>query len=307
MNRARHGLPPPTTATSEVSTFRPPTRAAGYHGAVSQPADSYYCPDCQAYRTPGQVRTIQVQHVAMLACGECGRGVTVEKQRVVEPFAPRLVGALAYPFRIDVGTATVATAIMSALTSYNALTAIVGFAAQCMLGVLVLRSAAAGRDKLPYAWDDVDGGLWELLRPAFTYLFVVVICFGPAVASLVALGEAGAPIAIGIGLLGVVYFPAAVLATSLVDPPSALAALKVPTALSLMRRTGSAYALVCGACVGLFVGAVALIAAAARVADDIPVPFLPRFVIALAEVLPIVVGARMLGLLVDQKREELGA
>lgn len=279
-------------------------------GAYSGPmgeAESYYCPDCQAYRSPAEVRTLQVQHVSMLACSECGRGVTIEKQRVVEPFAPRLLGALVYPFRVDVGTAAVATAIMSAFTSYNALASIVGFAAQCMLGVLVLRSAAAGKDKLPYAWDDVDGGLWELLRPAFTYLMVVVICFGPAVGALVGLGDAGAPLAVGLGLLGVVYFPAAVLATSLVDPPSALSALKIPTVLSLVRRTGSAYALVCGASVGLFVVAVALVGVAARVADDIPVPFLPRLVIALAEVLPIVIGARMLGLLVDQKREELGA
>ena len=33
-------------------------------------AESYYCPDCQAYRSPAEVRTLQVQHVSMLACSE---------------------------------------------------------------------------------------------------------------------------------------------------------------------------------------------------------------------------------------------
>ncbi|MBL8611104.1 MAG: hypothetical protein JNL38_27425, partial [Myxococcales bacterium] len=239
-------------------------------------AHTYYCHDCRVYVPPEAVRAIVVQRVEMLACPTCGRGVAKELSRTVEPFGPRILGALAYPFRLDVLAAAIAVALFAAAFSYLRPLAFFGFAAECALGVLVLRTAAVGRDKLPFGNDDLDEGAFGFVRPAFAYTLVAVICFGPAVGAAALLGEDGALVAAGLAVVGIVYFPAAVLSAALVHPPSAVAALNVPNAIRLIARTGSAYWLATVACVVLYVAETAAVAGVRSALESVPVPFLPR-------------------------------
>lgn len=270
-------------------------------------AHTYYCHDCRVYVPPEAVKAIVVQRVEMLACPTCGRGVARESSRTVEAFAPRVFGALAYPFRLDVLAAAIAVALFAAAFSYLRFLGWLGFAAECTLGVLVLRTAAAGRDKLPLGSEDLDDGLWGFLRPAFAYLVVSLLCFGPAVLAASFLGDAGALVAAGLAVVGIIYFPAAILSAALAEPPSPVAALNVPGAVRLIARSGSAYWISVVACVALFVASGAASAGVAAAAESIPVPFLPRVLVAVVQIMPMLVGARVLGLLVDQKREELNA
>jgi hypothetical protein len=220
--------------------------------------------------------------------------------RVARPLASLYAGAFTYPLR---PVTLLWTAAVILVTSFVQYVPVVGglLAGGITVGYLfaVLRASANGADQVTLEAGDV-GFVAGWAAPLVRLTLACAVAFGPALIALAALGlPDGAVVIYGLGALGLLYLPAAIIAAAMAEgflagasplPPVALIArIPGPYALTLVFLSLAAIA-----------GGVAL-----KLGDVVDVPFVGELVRRVLGLYSALVMARVLGLLVCEQREAL--
>lgn len=213
-----------------------------------------------------------------------------------------LSAAFAYPFR---GSTLLWVAAMIVGTTVLSFAPFVGglLAVSAELGFLftVLKSTAVGSEELQVDTSELaDVSTW--LRPLAKYFFAALISFAPAAlaAYVTSTSEGGvSPVALGLGGLGLFYFPAALVLAA--HESGCLGVLNPIAGVQLIARIPGAYVLT----VFFVVVALAIGAAMMRAAVMIDVPIVGSVARSVAGLYGPVVAMRMLGLLVAENAEVL--
>ena len=223
-----------------------------------------------------------------------------QTSRVARPLAALYVGAFAYPLR---PVTLLWTAAVIVVTSFVQYVPVVGppLAGGLTVGYLfaVLRASANGADTVTI--DAGDAGFvagWA--APLVRLTLACLVAFGPALIALAVLGlPDGALVVYGLGAVGLLYLPAAVIAAAMAEGFFAGASPAPP--IALIFRIPGPYALTL---VFLVLAAIAGVLAQ-QLGDAIAVPFVGAAVRRVLGFYSALVMARVLGLLVCEEREAL--
>jgi hypothetical protein len=233
-------------------------------------------------------------------CPQCQGPLKTEISRQAHSLAVLYLRAFAYPFRPVVLLWTVCVCVAAVFVGFVPLIGgLLAASIEIGYGLLVLRTTAHGSNDLTLDASDV-GPIHQWFAPLIRYLLAAAFAFGPAGAAYVGLGmEGGAPVVYGLLLVGFAYFPAAIVVTALSD--GILAGANPVPAIGLIARIPADYALT----LGFLVLAGVAGAVAERSASVVEVPILGGLVLRVLGLYSLVVAARILGLFVWEKREEL--
>jgi hypothetical protein len=173
----------------------------------------------------------------------------------------------------------------------------------------VIRSSAQG-DPEPASWPEFSDMSQDIVRPLIHLLALLAVCFGPAwllgfdalletmvsQSSQVPVGKVLA--AAGLGLLGIAYFPMALLAVAMAE--SCLGLNPIVIIPSILRVPGQ-YLVACCILLGAFLAL--LVGRVGR--EYIPIPVLPTLVSSVACFYLLLVQMRVLGLLYYTSQDRL--
>ena len=258
------------------------------------------CARCSRYFADAEVRYVQAGQGTLRVCPLCGGPLAVESSREVQSLPVLLAGAFVYPFRGKTVLWVLGVIVASVVVSFMP---VVGgiLSASVQLGFLmaVLRSSADGKDTLEVDASEL-GDVWSWFAPFFRYLGAVLVSFGAAIVAAVLLEPSEIAIVYALALAGALYFPAAVIVAAH-QHEGFLGALNPVTSFGLITRIPAAYAVT----LGFLAGAGALGGAVNYATDLIEVPILGGIVHRVFGFFAPVVMMRMLGVLVNEKREEL--
>lgn len=235
----------------------------------------------------------------MRVCPACGSAVFHEESRSAEPVTVPLLRALAWPFR-PVSMITLAVVIVgSGLASYAPFGMWIAGGIRFGYLAAVLRAGSLGQDDVEIDPTQIGSAMWEWSAPFVRFLFTALISFGPAVLAAWLLGPAGIVPAAILGVLGAIYFPAALIVAAHAE--GFFAWLRPDLPIRLIFQIPRPYAVACGLLLAL--AAVSGGAMAAAEAFDIPV--MGFLLSAVLGFVPLVAAARLLGVLVHENREDL--
>jgi hypothetical protein len=262
---------------------------------------SFRCDRCERYFAEGELKRLRVGSGFVNQCPVCGDPVRTETSRAARSMPLLLAGAFAYPFR---GTTLMWVAVLFVASVAMRFLPVLGglFAASAELGLLfaVLKSTADGHDELRIEASDLtDFGAW--LVPLGKYLAAVAVSFLPAMAVriLAGPGDGAVLVACGVALLGLLYFPAALVVAA--RSTGCLGAFNPVAGLALIALIPGPYA-VTVAFLAVAVAAGAGMVVAASSLDNLFVAAIARSV---AQLYAPLVAMRMLGLLLNEHAEEL--
>ncbi len=249
------------------------------------------------------------------ACLAVGRGPG--PQATVPPsgtdrqsFTGRLFGALAYPFCGDgaviFGSGVVFILLMGVMASFSGMIAMIlsfvvtGYFFGALQGIV--QSSAQGIDTMP-PWPGTEDWTEEIAGPFLRWVVTLATCFGPGAAvcfwgwkntdTLVL--WAG----VGLGLLGLVVYPMAVLAVSMADSIAGLHPFLVIRSIAASPGRYLAVVALITLLIGVQVGTSCW-------AEKLPVPFVGDAWHAFNGLYFAVVQARLLGVFYHANRERLG-
>lgn len=218
------------------------------------------------------------------------------------------LGALRYPLQQEGAPTLLALAVGAWLLGF---VPIVGglLAMGAVLGYLflVVRQTGAGRDALPQAADFT--GFGDLIAPAVRFLLAGLVALAPLAWASVragALGGSWALVALA-GLWAMAWMPAATAVAAHQD--GCLGALNPVPVVQVIARIPADYARTVAALVPLCLLTLAVEAAGQGIVRAVPVPVLStvlRLVASAAGLYGPLVMARVLGLLLRERAEELG-
>lgn len=243
--------------------------------------------------------------------------------RTEDGFRSLLWGSLSYPFRGDgvilLLVGTLFFAFLGLLTRYGTLFAWIpslmagGYFLATLQGIV--QSTGAG-DASPPTWPDITNWIGDLVTPCLKWFVSLAVAFGPAILCFLMASpiDGGLPdsgelasreqalwlgAALGLFLLGVVYFPMAILGVAMSDSLGALSPAFVMRSIAAVP--GSYAAVVTMMLVLLFLRSV--VDALMR---RLPVPLVDHFTGAFISLYFGFVQARILGVLYRIHRERLG-
>ena len=275
-------------------------------------ATPYWCDTCNRQLLETQVEEVRSGTGFLPVCPTCHRAVhpdggrdagaaPPDLGRVVASFPTTLLGAFAYPFRPwSLGL----TAALVLLTSFVAFVPIVGFLLVAILQITylfnIVRTTAAGEDDMTVALDSGNDML-DWLAPLVRYTLALVVAFTPAF--LVFGLTRSTPLAVGVGVLGALYLPAALITAA--HGSGCLGPINPIPAAQIIARIPGPYLLTVA-----FLGVAGALAFGLRIASDklvavVPIPFIPALLAGVVQLLAPVAMARLLGLLVREHGEEL--
>jgi hypothetical protein len=214
---------------------------AHHPGVVAE----WYCPRCTTPLCAQCVRKPDASRSAVVACSSCGLPVQhidiaplpEHKFEDHRPFIPRLIDAPLYPLR-GFGWALILGALLLVTivellggAAYSVFTASTNVAYSMPIGLFstviaplalyltaylfrIVHDTAIGEHTVP-DWPDITE-LWpDILRPNLLILGVLLISFAPALAALFM--HADSPVFYALVIVGVLYFPMALLAVAAHD------------------------------------------------------------------------------------------
>jgi hypothetical protein len=271
-----------------------------------------FCSECAPERG-------RAGNVALRFCPACGAvcqpaGTRSQVAPPVKTFFQHIPEAFQYPFRGDgwallLGAAVffaildAAARFISALGLYlffifAILTTLIalGYLVACIQKVVT--SSAQGEETLP-SWPDVSNGFDDILVPFLQFLGVLAFCFAPALLVSTLTDGSLQRLVIPLFLLGIFYFPMAILAVLTLDT---VGALHPKLILTSIFRIPLVYL---STCILLFI----LLAAGffiSEVVGGIPIPILPLFISHFIFLYFLVVQMRVLGIMYYSNRHRLG-
>lgn len=225
-------------------------------------------------------------------------------------FAGRLVGALAYPFCGDgaviFGSGVVSVLLMGVVTSFSGMFAMILslLVIAYLFGALqgIVQSSAQGVDTMP-PWPGTEAWTEEIAGPFLRWVATLAACFGPGAAvcfwgwktsDTLVLGAG-----VGLGLLGLVVYPMAVLTVSMADSITGLHPVLVIRSIAASPGRYLAMVALITLLIGVQVGA-------SYWAEKLPVPFVGDAWHAFNGLYFAVVQARLLGVFYHANRDRLG-
>lgn len=225
-------------------------------------------------------------------------------------FAGRLVGALSYPFCGDgaviFGSGVVFILLMGVMASFSGMIAmIVSFVVTgYFFGALqgIVQSSAQGIDTMP-PWPGTEDWTEEIAGPFLRWIATLATCFGLGAAvcfwgwkntDTLVLGAG-----VGLGLLGLVVYPMAVLTVSMADSITGLHPVLVIRSIAASPGRYLAMVALITLLIGVQVGT-------SHWAEKLPVPFVGDAWHAFSGLYFAVVQARLLGVFYHANRDRLG-
>lgn len=262
----------------------------------------YRCESCDHLFAEAQLRRLELPPPSarhLLLCPDCGRAVAAEVSHASRPFGRAMLSALRYPLQ-----PRGAPPLVGLLLTIWAFTWIPGLGFYLAMAVVfgylftIVRQTARGRDELP-GHEDV-GDLFGLLGPLAATAFATLVSFLPALVLRHWLGGSpesdGASVAMFFALvLGSLYLPGAIIVAA--HGRRWHAPLDPLPVVRLMLRLPGAYL----GCALALIAAYVVVTGVSRLLVGAP-----DFLVVPALVYPLLVAARVLGLLVGEHREELG-
>lgn len=259
---------------------------------------AYRCASCDRFLEPSEMRLVGRDRSEMRMCAACGGAVSVERSRVVRPIGILLAKALLYitrPTTLAISGAVFAASVVAGFVPFVGRFLSAGIHWGWVFAVL--RSAAAGADDPEIEPTDIDSSIRSWTLPGFRYTGATLIAFGPAILALVL--DAGGLVVGALGLVGALYLPSALIVAA--HNSGSFAAMNPVPAVKLIARIPGPYATACALLValGLVVGATSALARA------LAIPVVSWLAESAVFFFASVGGARMLGVLVHECREEL--
>jgi hypothetical protein len=261
--------------------------------------ESFHCNRCDRDVAPGDIKRLKAGSGEMLTCAACGGILTKEQSRVVRPIAAVLATAFSYPFRPMTLGVSLAVSVFAGAAGFLPFGGLIGAGIRFGWLFAILRTASLGGDDVEVDPSEISSSLFSWMGPALRVLLASLVAFLPAIVAAAALGESGAPVAIGLGLIGLLYLPAALIVAA--HDERWLAPLNPAPAVALITRIPGSYFVACAMLLGLF----AFSGGAVAGARTLEMPFVGTAIEWVLGFLPLVAAARMLGILVYEKREEL--
>jgi hypothetical protein len=271
-----------------------------------------FCSECAPERG-------RAGHVALRFCPACGavcqpagtRGQVAPPEKT---FFQHIPDAFQYPFRGDGWAlllgAAIFFAILDAAARFISALGLYLFSIFALLASLialgylvaciqkVVTSSAQGEETLP-SWPDVSNGFDDIVVPFLQFLGVLAFCFAPALLLSTLMDDSLQWLVIPLFLLGLSYFPMALLAVLTLDTVGALHPKLILTSIFRIPL------LYLSACILLFI----LLATGffvSQFAGSIPIPILPLFISHFIFLYFLVVQMRVLGIMYYSNRDRLG-
>ena len=315
---------PPVAAAPALPAGMSPCKNHPHHPAewLCQRCHQLFCVVCAIPRTISG----KSLHFCTACGGQCvpyGLGPML-KPKEHRTFFSMFPGAFAYPLggnglAIILAGAFVST-VVTILQRWASMVMFAGIVVSLIIKPLywgyffsymedVIRSSAQG-DPEPPSWPEFSDMSQDIARPLIQMLALLVVCFGPAwLFGLDALLETAlsqshevpmgsALAAAGLGLLGIGYFPMALLAVAMADSCTGLNPVVI---IPSILRVPAQYLVACCLLLGVFIALIA-----GRVGREfIPIPLLPTLVSSVVCFYLLLVQMRILGLLYHTSQDRL--
>lgn len=259
-----------------------------------------YCERCRREIDGSDVRRVISGLTETLECPRCDGVFMQHESRVVKPLLPELATAFYYPFRLVTLIASVVVVFLATGASFIPVVGgFIGAGIRFGWVFAILRASSDGNEDVEVDPTDISGSLVGWISPAIRFFLVCFVAFLPAGIGASALGDASSWIVFLLGALGLFYLPAGVIAAA--EANAWYAPLNPVPAVMVISRIPGAYFIACGMLLVLFT----ISGVAIGLALQIEVPYVGTSLAGLFGYLPLVAAARMLGILVYEKREEL--
>jgi hypothetical protein len=288
------------------------TEACALHSAA--PA-VYTCTKCQKNLCADCAKLERIGPKTFPFCLHCGGKCVPLGQPLVAVKAPRqsfgkmLPGAFSYPFKgngiILLLTGTLFFGFLDAITSRLGLTFILSLSVILVkvitYGYLfaymqkIVHSSAEG-EKDPPGWPEVTDISQDIYHPFWLFFGTVVASFAPGFLVYLFLNPLAGDFVI---LLGMLYFPMALLAVAMADSLAGLNPVVVASAILKVPGPYLVAALFCG---GLLFARTVL----PGIFKDLDIPVIPFFVLAFFSLFLITIEMRILGILYYTNKEKIG-
>lgn len=282
----------------------------------------YCCPKCKRFFCDLCVSTRHENHKPVHHCRSCGvkckpvRSASSPDSR--EPFARSVGKAFAYPligsgWMLIMG-GTFLMVLVDVALKFAGFAGFLGLLALLVLSLFgggyifsylksIVLTSAQGAKEMP-DWPDFNDWGSDVILPFFQGLGLLAFCYGPALALLIYAGVTENPImslgALGLGLLGLAYFPMAMLSVSMFDGLVGLTPVVVlPSIIRVPVHYLAATAI-------LLAVALAGITLAVLLEWLVPIPILPGVLGYAILFYAVVVEARILGVLYHTNEDALG-
>lgn len=244
-----------------------------------------------------------------LSCGgQCKKMSQAKKEAAIAAERPKsykaaVSGSLGYPFRGNGLTTLICGSIFCTVIDFLAgftliyliplMVILYGYLFAYMQKIVV--TSAAG-DSDPPDWPEVSDIHQDIVQPFLQLLFTLAVSFIPALVVWVMIGALAGQFML---LLGMIYFPMALLGVAMSDSYGALNPIFVLS--SVMRAPGD-YVMTC-----LSFGAVVFLRVFVHGAiDEIGIPFLPFLVYWIIFLVALMIQMRILGMFYFLNRNRLG-
>lgn len=261
---------------------------------------THRCAPCARIVREDEARILRARETEMLACPTCGGALVHERSRVVLPLHEQLLAVLRWPLAPSAAVSILGVAVVTTFLSFfGGYGAAFAHGIRCLYLFAVLRDAALGRPQTDLDPGRLGGDLYDwITRPALRMLTTFAVAFGPAVVAHLAVRTTG--LTALLALAGAAYLPAALIVTAHDDRFEA--ALNPVLPLRIIRAIPRAYAITCG-----FLAALASACLLAVLGGAALGGVTGAFATGVLGFVPLVLAARMLGVLVDAHDEELVA
>lgn len=217
----------------------------------------------------------------------------------MKPLAAELATAFLYPFRPMTLVVSLVVALFAGAAGFLPFGSLIGAGIRFAWLFAILRTASVGSEDVAVDPSEISSSIVGWVGPAFRVFLACLVAFLPAVMVALVLGESGMLGVAALGLAGGLYLPAALIVAAHDD--RWLAPLNPAPAVMLIARIPGSYFTACAMLFVLFALSGGVSAGAQRLDMGI-VSSLLQWVLGF---LPLVAAARMLGILVHEKREEL--
>jgi hypothetical protein len=271
-----------------------------YDDEVTVTADvlTYLCRSCGRPVEAHEAHVVRSRETEMRACPSCGSALVAERSRIVQPLHEQLLAVLRWPLTPATGATIFGVAGVTTFFSFLGEPGIAfAHAVRCLYLFAVLRAAARGKSDPEVDPGRFGGDAYEWLTgPSFRMFATLFVAFAPAVAVHLVLRSP--VVTTAIALAGAIYLPAALIVTAHDDRVGA--ALSPLVVYRLVRAIPRAYATTCAFLAALTAFGILGVVAAGAVGGAAG-----AVAAGIVGFVPCVLGARMLGVLVDAHDEEL--
>lgn len=261
--------------------------------------ESLYCRRCNREAGPADVKRLKAGSGELLTCATCGEVLVKEHSRVVKPLAAELATAFVYPFRPLTLIVSLVIAIFAGAASFMPFGSLLGAGIRFGWLFAILRAASVGSEDVEVDPSEISSSMVGWVGPALRVLLASFVAFLPAIAAAAMLGEAGTLFAAPLAVAGGLYLPAALIVAA--HDERWLAPLNPVPVVRLIARIPGSYFTACAMLFALFAFSEAAVAGARALDMGIA----SRVIEWVLGFVPLVAAARMLGILVHEKREEL--